>query len=77
MTIALRGDIPALIGPTLRRIRKMRGLRLRHISQATGLSISHLSDVERGTCGLSIEALMRWIEALGARCTLEIELEEH
>lgn len=72
MTITLFGDIPALIGPTLRRIRKSQGKTLKDISEATGYSVSHISEVERGVHGASVETLMVWAGVLGYRVTIQL-----
>lgn len=74
MNTTLTGDIPALIGPNLRRIRKTQGKTLKDISETIGYSLSHVSDVERGAGRPSLEMLIVWTEALGCKMTIGFEV---
>jgi transcriptional regulator with XRE-family HTH domain len=57
-------DLPAF-GPEIRALRKRQGMTLADLAAASGLSISFLSQVERDSSNLSVDALYRVSRALG------------
>ena len=58
-------DVAAMIGATIRRLRKRRGLTLVQLAASTGLSHPFLSQVERGVAWPSVQSLARVADALG------------
>ena len=54
------------LGPTLRRLRRLRGMSQRDVAQASGITRPMLSGYERGRTLPSVETLDRLLAALGA-----------
>lgn len=59
-------DRDALLGSTLRRLRKERKLEVAEVAARAGLSIVELTRLERGTYRVGLDALVRVLSALGA-----------
>jgi len=57
------------LGPTLRRLRRLRGLSQREIAQAAGVTRSMVSSYEQGRTLPAVETLDRLLAALGASLT--------
>lgn len=56
----------ALLGSTLRRLRKERKLELAEVAARVGISSLELTRLERGNHRVSLETLVRLLSALGA-----------
>lgn len=61
----LKADPRAQLGPTLRRLRKRRGLTLRQVGDHTGLAVSSLSKIENNQVSPTYDSLLKLKNCLG------------
>ena len=59
-------DRDALLGTTLRRLRRERKLEVADVAARAGLSVVELTRLERGTYRVGLDTLVRILSALGA-----------
>lgn len=57
----------ALIGARIRRARKAAGMTQEQLAERVDCGPRHIGQIERGTCGLSVEMLVNLCLALGLR----------
>ena len=72
-TTTLHGNVPQLLGPTLRRMRKEHGWTLQEVAIRVGMSVSNLSEIERGIANPTWSRLQEICAALGYKISLEFE----
>ena len=66
---------PSELGSALRSARKTRGLRQEDVALAAGVGVRFVSELERGKSTARLAEVLRVVEALGGRLTLEDPLE--
>jgi putative transcriptional regulator len=62
------------IGPTIKALRKMRGMTQRELALAVGMSRTTITNIEAGRQGVSLEGTYKIAVALGYKLTLAFRL---